>query len=205
MHLTIDRLLTLRDASLAEVSQLEHLRACAECSQALESLRARREKLLQLSEKTPPDHAWNAIQQSLNQPASSTRFAKASAALALTAVVAVSISLISIKNSTDLQNTNQPLQPVAMQSDDTAQLVAQSQELEEVLHQLPRRPSIQRVAIAAAIDDLETSIQLVDAQLSSVDAAAISKAQSEQLWRQRVELMTSLVNVRYAQASEVSL
>jgi hypothetical protein len=211
MHLSIDRLLAIRDSAPTDIAHLEHLRSCAECSQTLAGLRSCRDALISLADIDPPASAWNDINQRLNRPAVRRNY-RAIAAIASVAVLAViSVVIISNRNSSiptvqsaqSKQVANQVADPVSGTSA-TAELVAQSQELEEVLHQLPKRPYVQRAATAEAIDDLETSIQLVDAQLASADVD-IRSVRSEQLWRQRVELMSSLVNVRYAQASAVSL
>lgn len=80
------------------------------------------------------------------------------------------------------------------------ELVAQSQELEHLLQALPERPHIERVSTAATIDAIEQRIQWLDWQLSYAPDAGLSEEQARQLWRERVELMDSLVKVRYAQA-----
>jgi hypothetical protein len=79
------------------------------------------------------------------------------------------------------------------------ELVAQSQQLERLLRKLPQRPRVERVSTAAAIDTIEQRIQWLDFQLSSAPES-FSEEQSRLLWRERVELMDSLVKVRYAEA-----
>ena len=46
------------------------------------------------------------------------------------------------------------------------ELVAQSQQLEDLLQTLPERPRIERVSTAATIDTIEQRIQWLDFQLS---------------------------------------
>jgi hypothetical protein len=201
MHLSIDRLLILRDSGPADVAHLEHLRSCVECSQTLESLRARRQLLSELADIEPPTDAWSKVQDELARPVSQSNRRAAAWVVSMIAVIGALIFTVRLQNQPPNQVAVVGVEKV---TDATAMLVAQSQELEQVLHQLPGRPYVQRAATAAAIDDLETSIQLVDAQLSSPDMGN-SNTQSEQLWQKRVELMTSLVNVRYAQASRFYL
>jgi len=83
------------------------------------------------------------------------------------------------------------------------QLVAQSRRLDDMLQELPERSRVERVAQAATIDTLEQRIQWLDFQLSYQPAAGFSQEQARQLWRERVDLMDSLVKVRYAQVQNL--
>jgi DNA-directed RNA polymerase specialized sigma24 family protein len=77
-------------------------------------------------------------------------------------------------------------------------LVSRSQRLEAVLNTLPPRPTVERAATSVAIDELQTRIQILDQQLS---AAADDRHQTQRLWSARVQLMNSLIYVRYAEAA----
>lgn len=79
------------------------------------------------------------------------------------------------------------------------QLVAQSRQLDDLLQELPERSRVERVAQAATLDRLEQRIEWLDYQLSYRPPAELSREQARQLWRERVDLMDSLVKVRYAQ------
>jgi hypothetical protein len=79
------------------------------------------------------------------------------------------------------------------------ELMAQSQHLEDLLQQLPERPRIERVSTAAMIDTIEDRIQWLDFQLSDAPGSGLNEEQTRRLWRERVELMDSLVKVRYAE------
>jgi hypothetical protein len=83
---------------------------------------------------------------------------------------------------------------------DIAPLVARSQRLESLLQDLPQRPHVERAATSAAIDDLQQRIQALDLQLS----AAQESATASSLWTQRVQLLDSLLGVRYAEAARNS-
>ena len=93
--------------------------------------------------------------------------------------------------------------PVASDVTHLDELVAQSQQLEQILQTLPQRPRIERVSTAATIDTIEQRIAWLDFQLSSVADEDLSEEQSRRLWRERVELMDSLVKVRYAEAGSL--
>ena len=53
--------------------------------------------------------------------------------------------------------------------------------------------------MAATIDSIEQRVQWLDRQLVVRPDAGLNEAQAYQLWRERVELMDSLVKVRYAE------
>ena len=65
---------------------------------------------------------------------------------------------------------------------------------------LPRRRSIVSAREESALETLELAIANVDGQLAGVDPAALDSG-VEDLWRQRVELMDALVQVRFAQGA----
>jgi hypothetical protein len=82
-----------------------------------------------------------------------------------------------------------------------AQLVAQSRELDGLLQQLPPPRQVQRVSFAETVDRIEQRVQWIDMQLSVVaDARAQGPELEHRLWRERVDLMDSLVKVRYAES-----
>jgi hypothetical protein len=91
-----------------------------------------------------------------------------------------------------------------LRDDDLAELMDRSRQLEEMLEVLPARPVVERVTTAATIDTLEQRIQWLDLHLSYAPEAGLSERQAEHLWRERVDLMDSLVKVRYAESGYMS-
>lgn len=83
-------------------------------------------------------------------------------------------------------------------------LMVRSQWLERNLRALPEGPRVMRAGTAATISDLEDRIALIDHTLNEPEAA-LGPAEAEALWRERVRLMGSLVQLRYAQAQRSSL
>jgi hypothetical protein len=55
------------------------------------------------------------------------------------------------------------------------------------------------------IETLEAQVQWVDHQLSEFEAAPTSAAEAERLWRDRIEIMNSLVQLRYVEAQRLAL
>jgi hypothetical protein len=79
-------------------------------------------------------------------------------------------------------------------------LVTRSQQLENILQRLPRRPTVERAATSATIDELQARIQVLDLQLSTVVKSDPDRDRAQRLWNTRVTLLNSLVSVRYAEA-----
>lgn len=82
--------------------------------------------------------------------------------------------------------------------DQVTQLQARSRALERMLHGLPARPRVVPVETAGMIADLQTRIAHLDHHMSA--SPALVQSPPADLWRQRVDLMGRLVQVRYAEA-----
>ena len=94
-----------------------------------------------------------------------------------------------------------PAGPVAAPgaADKLAELRSRSQLLEAVLAEMPVRPAVERAATSVPIESLEARVQWLDHEISVADAQA-RVPDAEQLWRDRVEVMNSLVQLRYVEA-----
>jgi hypothetical protein len=79
-----------------------------------------------------------------------------------------------------------------------ASLAAESRRLERLLADINFQPSVTRAGTASTIAELEDRIALVDYQLAGM-GSHLTARQRAVLWQQRVDLMNSLVKVRYAQ------
>ena len=211
MHATVKDLISVRDGEPVGADIAEHVDGCEECSAALAELSEVRRELRRLPDYEPPSHSWAAIEQQLRSPAlarrrslgwraTGLRAGATAAAVGLGALVFVLlIGAIMRGSSPDTgsseshqgRKTAQALEPVGA-------LVARSQELEAVLNGLPR-PRVERAATSAAIDELQARIEVLDLQLSNADESGLSGPQAQQLWSQRVQLLHSLVSVRYAE------
>ncbi|MFC4312961.1 hypothetical protein ACFPN2_28005 [Steroidobacter flavus] len=200
MHARIEHLLSLRDGEPVAADVAEHVRVCPICSGELQRLSAIRAEMQALPQFEAPDMAWDRIRQTIPEPDHGLRLRKLGLAAAAAAVVTLTvITLLAghFDRRSELATAEAPLPQVIPHVDE---LVAQSQQLEEMLQKLPERPRIERVSTAATIDTIEQRIQWLDFQLSNAPEADLSEEQSRQLWRERVELMDSLVKVRYAEA-----
>ena len=82
-------------------------------------------------------------------------------------------------------------------------LMVQSQLLEADLRRLPHRPEVARAGTLATVADLESRVGAIDHRLNDPQAK-LDTEQQQQLWRERVRLMDSLLSLRYAQSRRFS-
>ena len=82
-------------------------------------------------------------------------------------------------------------------------LMTESRELESNLRALPDTPRVQRASTMATISDLEDRIAAIDYQLNDPEVQ-MSPEDTELFWRERVRLMRSLLQLRYAQAQRAA-
>jgi hypothetical protein len=101
-----------------------------------------------------------------------------------------------------LQSTQRALlagaavQPVAAVA---AEARAESERLERILARLEERRSL-RGSTAFTVAELEDRLAFLDDRLSLMALEPHAPERSERLWRERVEILNSLVQVRYADA-----
>lgn len=206
MHARIEHLLSLRDGEPVAAGVSEHVRLCPICTGELQRLSAIREEMRGLPQFEPPELSWDRIQASVTVPEPDRRIRMSKVGIAAAAAAAVTLTVITLVAGYFDRRSGATTELVKTEASrpqrvpHVAELVAQSQQLEELLQKLPDRPRIERVSTAATIDTIEHRIQWLDFQLSNVPEADLSEEQSRQLWRERVELMDSLVKVRYAEA-----
>ncbi len=82
-------------------------------------------------------------------------------------------------------------------------LMVESRQLERDLRALPERPRVQRAGTALTITELEERIAAIDFQLNDTDIQ-LTPEEEEIFWRERVRLMKSLLQLRYAQAQRTA-
>lgn len=82
-------------------------------------------------------------------------------------------------------------------------LLVRSQQIERNLRALPAEPSVVRASTAATISELEDQVSAIDYVLANPDFE-LSLEQQEVYWRERVRLMNSLLQLRAAQAQQLS-
>jgi len=98
----------------------------------------------------------------------------------------------------DMGGSQPPVQLTTLQT-----LMTESRELESNLRALPDAPRVQRASTTATISDLEDRIAAIDYQLNDPEVQ-MSPEDTELFWRERVRLMKSLLQLRYAQAQRAA-
>ena len=204
MHASIDHLLSLRDGEPVDAATAAHVEECARCSAELRKLRETRARLQSLPQLDAPS-SFQEIQRAMERPvAPPRRIVSARLVAALAFVTLTAIFFIALRDGTAPTVAGRNAEPAQYPTDvietaRVAELVARSQQLEGLLQKLPERPRIERVSTAAMIDTIEDRIQWLDFQLSDARDSGLNEEQTQRLWRERVELMDSLVKVRYAE------
>jgi hypothetical protein len=205
MHASIDHLLSLRDGEPVDAATAAHAEQCQHCSAELRKLREMRAQLQSLPQFAAPT-SFQEIQRAMARPVAAPRRALSARLVAgLAFVTLTTIFFVALRDETTptvVDRSAEPDEQTTPIDVDTArvpELVAQSRRLEDLLQQLPERPRIERVSTAAMIDTIEERIQWLDFQLSDAPDSGLNQRQTQRLWSERVELMDSLVKVRYAE------
>jgi len=229
MHATIEQLLAVRDREPVAAAIQQHVAVCLLCRETLDELILARDELNRLPVQAPPRDFWQDIQfqtgkrkQAEKQNSIMIRYGGLGLAASLLLAAALFINQrvsdsgnsistsateTAVQNDADLNNnsvqTNQALSDSASSESDLNALITRSAQLEAVLHALPQRPSIVKASTSDLITGLQDGVALIDYQMN-LNAEKLSPDQSRQLWQQRVDLMNSLVNVRYAETQRVA-
>jgi len=119
--------------------------------------------------------------------------ALAAAVLVATAGLAWWLQSAQRELSADAPATEASALPVA------AAIRAENERLESILASLPERNAM-RGSTAFTVAELEDRLALVDDRLSLVSLEPNAPERAEALWRERVDVMHTLVQVRYADA-----
>jgi hypothetical protein len=219
MHARTEQLLSLRDGEPIDAQVARHVGECLLCLREIERLKRVQNGLRSLLPRQAPP-AWEQVQACIHDRSVERRsslrqrrfMSVAAAAGFVTLAIVMAIVLGARLNDggqprvVDIPVTDESSTPPVAPPPTAAldQLVAQSRQLEDLLRNMPERPRVERVGLAATTDTIEQRIQWLDFQLSSEPDADLSQEQTQRLWRERVDLMDSLVKVRYAQVQGLS-
>lgn len=202
MHADIRELLTLRDGAPVAAHIAEHAKTCGQCRAEIARLREMGAQLRQMPGFAPPARVWAAIEQALSAPEAATPRSRGARTVALVAGLlgATLVSVLLWRSERGHFSNRRGVAAVAGDAgaESLPSLVARSQRLEALLRGLPR-PAVERAATAAVIDELQARIQMLDVQLSETEGAALDRPRAQQLWAARVQLLDSLLGVRYAE------
>jgi hypothetical protein len=207
MHARIDQLLSLRDGEPVDAEIRVHVQQCTHCLAEAALLAKTRSRLQELPTFTPPADLWPQIAtRAAARPSKRLPLGIAAGAAAL--IIGV-VAFIAIRDASyGPQMAEKPFvedrTPASTSDSDVQTLIAQSRELDALLQYLPERPLVERVALAATVDSIEERIQVLDWQLAYAPDEGLDQRQAHRLWSERVELMDSLVKVRYAESAPMT-
>ena len=167
--------------------------------------------LRELPDTVPPRAVWHRIREQaeaeglLQRPVMMRRSTwYAGAGLAAAAMFAAVLMPALINAPTE----DFPVVPSSLPSN-TAELttlqtlMVQSRQIESDLRSLPDEPRVMRASTVATISDLEDRIAAIDYQLNDPEVR-MTPEDRELFWRERVRLMKSLLQLRYAQAQRAA-
>jgi hypothetical protein len=211
MHARIDHLLSLRDGEPVDLAVRSHVESCSECAEARASLDTVRRRLAALPVVDGPADGWARVRErveSLQQPVPHRRRGGGLVAVAAScAMLGVLAGMLLYETGAEGPALGAASGQVTLPQtlDAIEELRDRSRVLEEILAALPARPAVERAGTAVPIDTLQDQIQWVDHQLSLTAVAQTSPDLRERLWRERVEIMNTLVQLRYVEAQRVAL
>lgn len=194
-----------------------------ETRRELARLRGLRRTMRSLPTLDLPAEGWARIERTLAHPPSRRapppRYIGFAAALALAALATILVSRPREPAADPAAQVTaaQPLPPPRVRQDaplagtrrasralelEGSALQAESARLEHVLMQLPRARSVTDVSTASTIVGLEDQIAWIDTLMSESAAAGSRPELRHALLRERVAVMSALVDVRYLQMPE---
>jgi hypothetical protein len=208
MHATTEQLLSLRDGRPVDAGAATHVADCEQCSRALQDTKRVRAGLRELPELDPPRDLWTSIAaRSMTPPVRAHRHWPMFVGTAAGFVLGIALILNMTQRgedgpargtTTDIVAAT-PAPASSVNGATTAELLAESQQLEARLRALPAAPSMTRASTALTLEELQDRIFEVDMLLGQ---PGLSQADERMLWQQRVRLMDTLMQVRLAQLGE---
>lgn len=211
MHATTEQLLSLRDGRPVDAAAAAHAAQCPACREAVRGMAAMRARLRELPELDPPPDLWKTIPLAADAVPERPRHTPWAwpVGVGIAAACALAVALVlNLGQRTDdgpAPGTTTDLiaaTPAPMSSVNgvtTAELLETSRQLEAALRVMPAAPQVTRASTALTIADLQDRIFQVDTMLNDPQ---LDPAGERELWRQRVRLMDTLMQVRYAQLAE---
>lgn len=211
MHATTEQLLSLRDGRPVDADAAAHAAECPQCSRDLQGLERMRARLRALPELDPPRDLWTTIPLAAAaapaRPGHTPWYWPVGVGVAAACAMAVALVLNVGRQAdegpapgttTDLIAAT-PAPMSSVNGTTTADLLETSRQLEAALRVMPAAPQVTRASTALTIADLQDRIYQVDSMLND---PGLDPVREQDLWRQRVRLMDTLMQVRYAQLAE---
>jgi hypothetical protein len=191
MHCTMDDLVAVRDGE-GSVWARRHVEECATCRGEMDALYQRVAQLKALPVLRPPRDRWAAVRDTIVVERTRRRRRWMRAGLALAAALA-GVMVVG------------PMIGRPGYAEKLADAKRQSAELEDSLQLYDLDGRVMSGTQAELTARLEDQIAALDGRLAQVNEQAARQAQLVDLWRQRVDLMQQLVQVRVTRATYLGL
>ena len=192
-HCTIAELLELRDREGSAAAR-SHVEVCEPCRAELDRVYQRTAALKSLPAYRAPRDRWPVVRESLRLQRRRQRSGRyAWTSLAAAAALVGFIGVRSLSHSA----------PADLAAQEVRTLVEESQQLEALLHSIPREGRVVNGATAATIAALEDRIAAVDQGIARAQAMSSPEESMADLWRVRVALMDQLVDTHVRQVAYV--
>ena len=182
------------------------------CGLTADEREALQQGLKRLPETMPPRAVWQRIREQaaaegLLRPPVALRPSTWYGGVGIAAAVVLAAIIVprAITTPAPESRTEPPMAAQTGQVELTAlqALMVQSQQLESDLRALPEEPRVMRASTVATLSGIEDRIAAIDYQLSD-PGVQMTPEEKEIFWRERVRLMNSLVQLRYAQAQRTA-
>ena len=191
MHCTMDDLVAVRDGE-GSVWARRHVEECATCRGEMDALYQRVAQLKALPPLRPPRDRWTAVRDTIVAERTQRRRRWTRAGLALAAALA-GVMVV------------RPMIEQPAYAEKLADAKRQSAQLEDSLQLYDVDGRVMSGTQAELTARLEDQIAALDGRLAQVNEQAARQAQLVDLWRQRVDLMQQLVQVRVTRATYLGL
>ena len=154
-------------------------------------------RLSSLADFAPPAAGWSGVVDA--RAGREARLALGLPAAFAAIVLAATAGLVFWLQAARSSMSDAPSAAAPARAEVAADMRAENARLERILATLPERHAM-RGSTAFTVAELEDRLALVDDRLSLVVLEPNAPERAEQLWRERVGVMNSLVQVRYADA-----
>jgi hypothetical protein len=191
MHCTMDDLVAVRDGE-GSVWARRHVEECGTCRGEMDALYQRVAQLKALPALRPPRDRWASVRDTIVAERTRRRRRWMRAGMALAAAIA-GVMIV------------RPMTQGPVLADELAQAKQHSAQLEDSLQLYDIDGRVMSGTQAELTARLEDQIAALDGQLAQANEQAARDAQLVDLWRQRVDLMQQLVQVRVTRATYLGL
>lgn len=179
------------------------------CALTADEHLALRRGLQELADTMPPRRVWESIREQAEaegllqqRSLANRRFWYGGAGLAGAALLLTVMLPALMRSPAEITvPQNLPTNTIGLSALQT--LMVQSRQLEHDLRSLPDEPRVMRAGTVATISELEDRIAAIDYQLNN-PGVRMTPDDRELFWRERVRLMNSLLQLRYAQSQRAA-